>query len=282
MARCPACDQQVSPSADECPHCGIQIVGSRGGGGGGGSKNTLMIVLAVLAGVAVMFMCLIGIGLALFLPAVGQAREAARRVQSKNNLKQLGLALHNYHDINNTFPPAGTFTADNKPYQSWQTMILPLVDQAPVYGRIDQSAAWDDPRNRMAFTIPVTTYHNPQLGAPGQRFTTDGLATSHYAMNSKFGGPNQALQLSKIIDGTSNTLMAGEVGSGFLAWGDPQNARDPAQGLGASSNQFGGAFKGGAHMLLGDGAVKFISESVDPKVLEALSTPGGNETIDSF
>lgn len=241
-----------------------------------------MIVLAVLAGVAVMGMCVLAIGLALFLPAIGTARDAAWRSHARNNLQQIGLAMHNYQDTHQTFPPAGTFTTDNKPYQGWHTMILPYVDQSSVYNRIDQSVAWDDPRNRMAFVIPIQTFHNPKLRSPGQQFNAAGLAVSHYAMNSKFGGPNKALRVANILDGTSNTVMIGEVGSGFLAWGDPTNTRDLGQGLGASSSQFGGTFQGGCHLLLGDGSVRFVSDSIDLKVLEALSTPAGGEVVGEF
>ncbi len=241
-----------------------------------------MIVLAVLAGVAVMGMCVVVIGLALFLPAMGTARQAAWRSHARNNLQQIGLAVFNYHDVHQTFPPTGTFTADNKPHHGWHTMILPYMEQASLYNTIDQSVAWDDPRNRVAFGTPIQTFHNPMLRAPAQQFNAAGLALSHYAMNSKFGGPNKALRIAEILDGTSNTVMGGEVGSGFLPWGDPTSARDPAQGLGASSTQFGGVFKGGGHLLLGDGSVRFVSDSVDLKVLDALSTPAGGEVVGEF
>src|SRR4051812_6730319 len=89
---------------------------------------TLIELLVVIAIIAVL--------IALLLPAVQQAREAARRSQCKNNLKQIGLALHNYHDTANTLPPGwiGDPTGSNAGNRwGWGTMILPYLDQAPLY-----------------------------------------------------------------------------------------------------------------------------------------------------
>jgi len=93
---------------------------------------TLIELLVVIAIIAIL--------IALLLPAVQQAREAARRTQCKNNLKQIGLALHNYHDNFNTFPPGGvSSTTGGAPYQGWgwNAMILPHMDQAPLYNLIN-------------------------------------------------------------------------------------------------------------------------------------------------
>lgn len=91
---------------------------------------TLIELLVVIAIIAVL--------IALLLPAVQQAREAARRSQCKNNLKQIGLAFHNYHDIFNTLPcgyidQGGTTVTANQGHYSWTSAILPQIDQAPLY-----------------------------------------------------------------------------------------------------------------------------------------------------
>lgn len=92
---------------------------------------TLIELLVVIAIIAVL--------IALLLPAVQQAREAARRTQCKNNLKQLGLALHNYHDTANTFPPGwiGISTGNYSGF-GWNSMLLPYVDQGPLYNSLSQ------------------------------------------------------------------------------------------------------------------------------------------------
>ncbi len=94
---------------------------------------TLIELLVVIAIIAVL--------IALLLPAVQQAREAARRSSCKNNLKQYGLALHNYHDTFGAFPPAANYSGQWSNYPvGWQVRILPYADQAPLYNEMDFSA----------------------------------------------------------------------------------------------------------------------------------------------
>ena len=102
---------------------------------------TLIELLVVIAIIAIL--------VALLLPAVQQAREAARRSQCQNNLKQIGLALHNYHDTHNQFPPGTHETGDLKPEQrlSWQAEILPYLDQAPAYHQLSFDKGWEDEAN---------------------------------------------------------------------------------------------------------------------------------------
>lgn len=94
---------------------------------------TLIELLVSIAIIAVL--------IALLLPAVQQAREAARRTQCRNNLKQIGLAMHNYHDTFNTFPPGALASSVNGWGTSWYIRILPYVDQAPVYNRLTFNGA---------------------------------------------------------------------------------------------------------------------------------------------
>jgi len=110
------------------------------------SGFTLIELLVVIAIIAVL--------IALLLPAVQQAREAARRTQCKNNMKQLGLALHNYHDVHRAFPP-GWIAVGNGPHSAhdglngagWGTMILPYLDQTPLYQKFDANVAIHDAVN---------------------------------------------------------------------------------------------------------------------------------------
>lgn len=115
---------------------------------------TLIELLVVIAIIAIL--------IALLLPAVQQAREAARRTQCKNNVKQLGLALHNYHDTFLTFPPGGVSSVTSgAPYQGWgwNTMLLPYMDQAPLYNQFNFS-------NSMQVTITAQpTLMATQIGA---------------------------------------------------------------------------------------------------------------------
>ena len=110
---------------------------------------TLIELLVVIAIIAVL--------IALLLPAVQQAREAARRTQCKNHLKQLGLALHNYHDLtSNTFPPGYIDTAANGGGWGWMSMLLPQVDQAPLYNTLSNSATKPNFNTPFTAATPAT------------------------------------------------------------------------------------------------------------------------------
>ncbi|HEY4260168.1 MAG TPA: DUF1559 domain-containing protein, partial [Schlesneria sp.] len=103
---------------------------------GGSNFNLLHLLWIVPVGLVV---------IALFIPLPRRAGEAARRTQCKNNLKLIGLALYNYHDLYGAFPPAYTVDRHGKQLHSWRTLILPFLDQMPLYQKIDLSKPWDDP-----------------------------------------------------------------------------------------------------------------------------------------
>lgn len=188
---------------------------------------TLIELLVVIAIIAVL--------IALLLPAVQQAREAARRTQCKNNLKQIGLALHNYHDTVGRFPmdairtfqPQGTPAARNF---SWMTMILPYFDQAPLYNAINFSAPlWGQTVSSTGKEIRstmLTALNCPSDPGWGDTGRTRGFAWTDYAGSSgwdmwdrpddQHGGVFTAftcVKIADITDGTSNTIMVAEANS---------------------------------------------------------------------
>jgi prepilin-type N-terminal cleavage/methylation domain-containing protein len=166
---------------------------------------TLIELLVVIAIIAVL--------IALLLPAVQQAREAARRTQCKNNLKQLGLALHNYHDTANTFPPgwvSGNFatTAGEATIWSWGALILPELDQAPLYNtvqpgtlRMDQSLAAGGAA-ATALTSPLSAFRCASDPGPGLN-TFDGSLGTNATMTTDFNTYNR-----KVTNGTANVSIA--------------------------------------------------------------------------
>lgn len=206
----------------------------------------------------------------LLIPNERGARNASRRSTSKNNLKQIGLAFHNYHDAESALP-------DEVSGHSWATHLLPYLDQAPLYTAMDLSKPWDDVANEVATKQTVQALDGPY---DFPRHNSRGFALSHYAGNSHWLNPGSVARFSEVSDGMSNTILAGEVGDGFMPWAQPGNLRDPSLGFNTGSGSFGHPRDdGGVQFLLGDGSVRYLSKDIDPAVLKALSTPAGGETL---
>ncbi|WP_298866283.1 DUF1559 domain-containing protein [uncultured Gimesia sp.] len=212
----------------------------------------------------------------LILPVVQQARETSGAPKSKNNMKQIGLALHNYHDKHSIFPPGAIETTDGRPYHSWQTSILPFVDQNSLYNQINFNKAWHDPANQMIFQQKIRVYLNPSIQ---ETAPVNGYEISHYRGNELVLKKNNGFRIVDIKDSTPNTIMAMEIGENFKPWGDPTNITNPPNIIGSGKKT---TYKGGYQVLMADGSVRFISEDVDRAVLKALSTPDGGEVLGEF
>lgn len=200
---------------------------------------TLIELLVVIAIIAVL--------IALLLPAVQQAREAARRTQCKNNMKQFGLALHNYHDTFLTFPPGGFYQGTNiGTGMGWQVGVLPYLDQAPLYNQFNFNVvAYNDASNLPFGLKSPPSYYCPsgqmdKSGNSGEWIggTTQTNSVHYYGIMGPIGTnpktgvaytvspllPGQGgfstqglmqrnanRRMGDIIDGTSNTLAIGEM-----------------------------------------------------------------------
>lgn len=185
---------------------------------------TLVELLVVIA--------IIGILVALLLPAVQMAREAARRMQCSNNIRQIGIALHNYHDTLGSFP-SGSTTGDHKGF-GWSALILPYAEQRNLHGLVDFNYNRWDPENKEAAETVVEMYLCPSDPNDAVRgFTEYGpggwanpethrRAVSHYTGVGGIGQPFQnsglfqydkSYAFKAVTDGTSNTLIVIEASS---------------------------------------------------------------------
>jgi len=288
-----------------CPHCGVQtsvaeqyaglsgpcagcgktvtipiVVGVlRPAAQGAGAGTTIVIVVLVVAAVLGLFVC--G-GVALLLPAVQAAREAARQSQCTNNLKQIALALHNYHDTYGRFPSAVTTDKDGRPMHSWRVAILPFLQQRPLYDQYDFNQPWDSPKNRALAGIPIPTYQCASAANPA-------LTETNYVMivgKGTIGGlPNEKVTFASVTDGTSNTILVVEVVGTGIQWMEPRDLSidelslmlNDGSGKGPSSRH-----PGGVHVAMADGSVRFLSNTLPPQVLRSLILRNDGQAVGGF
>jgi DNA-directed RNA polymerase subunit RPC12/RpoP len=258
---CAACGQTMTiPGAVSPPGYYAPQAAARGSSGG---MVALIIILAVLV-----LMCPCGV--ALLLPAVQAAREAARRSSSMNNLKQIGIALHNYHDTHGQFPPAVVTDANGQPLYSGRVLLLPFMEQQAIFNAFNKNERWDSPANMALSQTVIKTFVDPSNPNQGP--------DSSYAFVTGTGSlfeAGQPIRIQNITDGTSNTLALIEVQSTGGSWAAP-NEIDIAQLAGGLPD---GSHPGGNLALFADASVRFISESIDPQMLQHLSTRAGGEPV---
>ena len=280
---------------------------------------TLIELLVVIAIIAIL--------IALLLPAVQQAREAARRSQCKNNLKQIGLALHNYHDVHSVFPPG--VVLDNEEW-GWAAHILPYIEEGSLFNTLQIGTVRRDSSALSDRQYVIDTYRCPSDTAPDKNTGREDQGTANYVGNNGVEdglnndntaqynqstndaqtgifGRNSRVKMRDITDGTSNTIGVGErawdlpnpAGGSFncvaAIWSGANNvdfcddcdagasATLAISGVGINGidmgritatpvdtakdipceRSFSSRHEGGAHFLMMDGAVRFISENID-------------------
>jgi prepilin-type N-terminal cleavage/methylation domain-containing protein/prepilin-type processing-associated H-X9-DG protein len=312
---------------------------------------TLVELLVVIA--------IIGLLVGLLLPAVQAARESARRAQCTNNLKQLGLALHNYHDAHKVFPPAyvsqsgggglngdpDPLTRDAGPGWAWGALLLPQLEQGPLHQALDfQRPCWD-PVNAAAAQTQLGVFLCPSATDttdPVQVVSESGsvlavFGRSCYVVNAGQEEPwwytvdryqgiadgpfyrNSATRTADVSDGLSNTVFAGEhhpvlsdktwlgvvpgaivcptprfafggcepaailvnCHSGPCSYQDPPIIHPPNSPICAPCQMYA-QHPGGCNVLLGDGSVRFVSETVNQLTWAALSSMAKGEVVGSF
>ncbi len=246
----------------------------------------LLVALAVIA-------LLVG----LLLPAVQRVREAASGVRCKNNLKQIGLAAHNYHATYGTFPPGGVEWRPpgnaSRRQLAWSAFILPFLEQEVLFRRLDLGTPFDSPQNAPAAATVLPVYLCPSSLRPGP--TVEGRGACDYGgiYGERITSPNQppkgamvydqAFRAADITDGTSNTLMIGE----DTHWPEGQwingaNLFDQAFAINQAppfENDLRSDHPGGVNVLFCDGSARSLRPSLDLPTLAALCTRAGGEPV---
>ena len=263
---CAACNKSITIPLAGMPGKFGPPPGTGAAAAAGGGVAVVIVSILVLALVCV------GGGAALLLPAIQAAREAARRAQSQNNLRQIGIAFHNYHDTYNEFPPAVVTDASGKPLYSGRVLLLPFMEQQALFQAWAKDQPWDSPQNMALSQTVIRTFQDPSAGARKVTGETDYLFVT--GAGTIFDAAAGKMSFANITDGTSNTLLAVEVKGSGINWAEPRDLDMSAVVPLPPSNHAGGNV-----VLFADGAVRTISASVDPQVLHAAATRGGGETM---
>jgi len=263
-------------------------------------------LIEVLVAVAV-----IGVLTALLLPAVQSARASARRVMCANQLRQLGLALHLYHDSHLCFPPGSYVMGPSFPMQTgwgWGAMILPGVEQGSLHDQVNFGNGTAVRSNLALIARPISLWRCPAEIAPDQieAFPLDYppffLASGNYCGSDEVLAAMSRVRIGDIRDGASRTLLLGErmvqpgengslpftsAWCGQVAFADVYEYRSvphlspsrmhPINASPSDALCFGGRHAGGANFIFADGSGRFLNESMDVVVFESLGTASGGE-----
>ncbi|MCC6493377.1 MAG: DUF1559 domain-containing protein [Pirellulales bacterium] len=218
----------------------------------------------------------IGVLVALLLPAVQAAREAARRSVAQNNMNRIMLALHAYHAAQKKFPTQANYDAQGKPLLSWRVHILPYLDQDALYRQFHLDEPWDSDHNKQLIAQMPEVYVEPSSSlGPGEGKTHFvGVAGPGYFFDDQ-GSPRS---IKQITDGTSYTIALVQTDDKHaVIWTKPDDwtpdAKNPLAGL-------GGVHPGAIFIAaLGDGSVRIVGYSIDKSTLKAMFTIAGNEPV---
>ncbi len=201
---------------------------------------------------------------------------------NRERLHDIGGALYDARDPEGRFS-FGVMDEEDQPLHSWQTMLLPYLDQQQLFHQIDLRSSWRAPGNREPFVQPIDVFQSRKFDR--EEVISDGYSVSHFSANSRVIRLGRGMTVDEMTDGAANTILAGEVGSRFRAWGDPFNIRDPAVGLNHpdgfatpwdSGNSRLGIF------LMADGRVQSIHDDIDADVFRALATPDAGDDAGEF
>jgi prepilin-type processing-associated H-X9-DG protein len=159
-------------------------------------------------------------GLLLFLlPAMQPTRTITSRSECQNNLKQVGLALQNYHDKYGRFPPAVVYDANGKPMHSWRTLILPEIEEGPLFQQYRMDEPWDSPHNKKVTQAQIQCFQCPDDKNVGK------FDTSYVALigpDSVWSGEDGA-KGSEVTDGTAQTMVVIEMKNSGIHWAEPRD-----------------------------------------------------------
>jgi hypothetical protein len=227
-----------------------------------GAAAAAGVSAAVVIGIILGVLLVGGVGVFLLFMAVGRVRDAASRVSDQNNLKQISIAMHSYHDFNGRLPPA-------EGNLSWRVHLLPYIEQDVLYRQFNRNLPWDSPTNRQLANTKVVTYIS--------KGDMEAAPETHYRV---FVGPHTLyepgeppLSFAGVKDGTANTIFAVEA-TDTVPWPQPKeleyNRNGPLPSLGLEGRK-------GFNVALLDGSVRFVTDKTSADAIRGGIDPKDNK-----
>jgi len=240
-----------------------------------------IVLILILALVVLMVLACGGVVFMWGTTAIPAAGRAATRTQCSNNLRQIGIAMLNYHDTYGSYPPAYIPDEKGQPKHSWRVLLLPFLEQQTLYDQYDFDQPWDSPENAALGNLMPEVYRCPSD-------TLSAFSETSYAM---IVGPGTisdgagATKIAEITDGTAVTILVVEAAGSGIHWLDPRDLKAERISYLVNDPVDGGILSDhadGANVLFSDGSVMFVPGSVDPEEVKAMCTVSGGEAVDRY
>ena len=228
--------------------------------------------------------------LTLLMPSVQSAREAARRISCNNQMKEIALALHNYHQVNGCFPPAYVADKNGRPMHSWRVLILPYLDYDPLYKAYNFNEPWDGPNNKKLLAARPRVYACPSDEHARMQGATETSYVAVVGANAAWAG-EKTRRFDDFHGAMSSTIMVVEVADAGINWSEPKDlSLDALEAAGerpstltvsskhGTRNDFFYTYRydSGSNVTLADGSVRYIPpECLAPNVLPEYLRIGG-------
>ena len=273
---CPHCaaatdvDDQYAGQIGPCAHCGKEITIPRPEGDAPCCPRTTTTATRIILGVVLVVLA-VGALATLLLPAVGNGRPAPQRMECANNLKQIALAMQNYHAAYKCFPPAYIPDKHGRPMHSWRVLLLPYLEHKDLYDRYRFNERWDSPNNRVVTDLAIGLFQCPSQ-------STSKEPTTNYMM---VVGPNtisdgaHSRKIAEITDGPADTIMLVEVADSATWWAEPEDLYFDKLNFRINAGkrtEISSYHPGGANVAFCDGSVHFLSDSTNPQLVKAMLT----------
>ena len=230
---------------------------------------TLVMVFALVitgGGIVVLFL----------LSQIDASRSEAHRILCQSNIRMVAVALHTYHDVYGSLPPAYIADENGKPMHSWRVLILPYLEGNNIYRQYRFDEPWDGPNNKK-----LHKFGNRILQCPSDANLQNADYMVVVGPETMFPG-EQARSLFGVADGTSNTIMLVEVVDSTAHWMEPRDLDfyQAAQGVYSKQGESLSSSHGtGVSVAFADLHVVTLSETIAPDMLRAFLTATGGETI---